>query len=124
MELLRQGRTEELWQRYLGYLDLTLDEFMNIQNRKVMEHISWMQGSQLGHRIIGSKLPSSVDEFRATVPMTTYADYAPFLLERKNTACPRSLSSGAAPRDAVVSTQKSGAPSSGKRSSLPSRSML
>lgn len=88
MELLRQGRTEELWQRYLGYLDLTLDEFMNIQNRKVMEHISWMQGSQLGHRIIGSKLPSSVDEFRATVPMTTYADYAPFLLERKNTGLP------------------------------------
>lgn len=88
IELLRQGRTEELWQRYLGYLDLTTEEFMSIQKRKVMEHLAWFHNSSLGRQIIGSQLPASVDEFRSNVPMTKYSDYAASLVDRKSDALP------------------------------------
>jgi hypothetical protein len=87
-ELLRQGQTQELWQYYMGYLDLDLDGFMQVQRRKVMEHLAWLHPSELGRKIIGPKLPASVEEFRAIVPLTTYADYAPYLLERSSQALP------------------------------------
>ncbi len=88
IELLRQGRTDELWNRYLGYLDLTLEEFMQIQQRKLMEHLEWLQPCELGQKIIGPKLPKTIDEFRETVPLTKYADYAPYLLEKSSKALP------------------------------------
>lgn len=88
VELLRQGRTDELWQRYLGYLDLTLDEFMEIQKRKVLEHVTWLSRSELGRKIVGPRVPSTVEEFTEFVPFTIYGDYAPFLLDRKSDALP------------------------------------
>jgi hypothetical protein len=88
MELLRQGRTDKLWNRYLGYLDLTLDEFMQIQKRKVMEHLAWFHPSELGQKIIGPRLPKTIEEFRETVPLTKYADYAPYLLEKSSKSLP------------------------------------
>mgnify|MGYP000110392120 CR=1 FL=1 len=87
-ELLRQGRTDELWQRYLGFLDLSLEEAMTIQKRKVLEHVAWLAPCELGRKIIGPHVPKTVDEFRERVPLTTYADYAPYLLERKADALP------------------------------------
>jgi len=87
-EMLRQGRTEELWQRYLGFLDLTLGEFMVIQKRKVMEHVAWFSQCELGQKIIGPKVPTTLEEFREWVPLTTYSDYAPYLLEQKSDALP------------------------------------
>ena len=87
-EMLRQGRTEELWQRYLGFLDLSLEEFMTIQRRKVMEHVAWISQCELGQKIIGSKVPTTLEEFREWVPLTTYSDYAPYLLEQKSDALP------------------------------------
>jgi hypothetical protein len=63
-ELLRQGRTDELWQRYFGFLDLSLEEFMAIQRRKVLEHVAWLHPCELGQKIIGDKLPTTVEEFR------------------------------------------------------------
>ena len=87
-EMLRQGRTEELWQRYLGFLDLSLEEFMTIQRRKVMEHVAWISQCELGQKIIGPKVPTTLEEFREWVPLTTYSDYAPYLLEQKSDALP------------------------------------
>jgi hypothetical protein len=87
-ELLKQGRTDELWQYYMGYLDLDLAGFMQIQRRKVMEHVAWLYPSELGRKLLGPKRPASVEEFRASVPLTNYAAYAPFLLERSSQDLP------------------------------------
>lgn len=87
-ELLRQGRTDELWQKYLGFLDLSLEEAMTIQKRKVLEHVAWLAPCELGRKIIGPNVPKTIDEFREQVPLTTYSDYAPYLLERKSDALP------------------------------------
>jgi hypothetical protein len=87
-ELWQHGRTDELWKYYLGYLDLTLEEFMQIQRRKLTEHLAWFQPCELGQKIIGPKLPKTIDEFRESVPLTRYGDYAPYLLEKSSKSLP------------------------------------
>jgi len=87
-ELLRRGRTQELWRKYCGFIDLSLEEFMEIQERLVMEQIQWFGKSELGKKIIGEPLPTSVEEFRQKVPLTTYADYEPYLSEKREDVLP------------------------------------
>jgi len=87
-ELLKQGLTQELWQKYCGFIDLTLEEFMGIQERLLMEQIQWFGQCELGRKLMGNPLPASVAEFRQRVPLTTYADYAPHFLERREDVLP------------------------------------
>jgi len=89
IEMLREGRRSELWKKYCGFLDLTLPEFMNIQKRLLMEQILLLSQSELGQRLLRGHIPRSVEEFRKTVPLTTYADYAPYLLEKNAEVLPR-----------------------------------
>ena len=35
--MLEQGRQKEIWTKYLGFLDLSIDEFMEIQERHLLE---------------------------------------------------------------------------------------
>ena len=38
-ELLREHRYQELWQKYCGHIDLSLQDFMNIQRRLLLEQL-------------------------------------------------------------------------------------
>lgn len=87
-ELLRQGKKAEIWTKLCGYLDLTIDEFMEIQERLLLEQIEYMKKSEIGKHLFGNKVPSSVEEFINTVPLTRYSDYYPFLNEQKADALP------------------------------------
>ena len=78
----------ELWQRYCGFLDLSVPEFMGIQNNLLMERLALLQRSPLGRHILGNHAPKTLEEFRRLVPITSYQDYAPFLLERHEDALP------------------------------------
>ena len=71
-ELLRQGRRDEIWQRYCSFLDLSLEEFMEIQRRLLMEQIDLLARCELGQKIMHNTVPKSVEEFREMVPLTTY----------------------------------------------------
>jgi phenylacetate-coenzyme A ligase PaaK-like adenylate-forming protein len=88
VELLKQGRTDEIWTKYCGFLDLTLAEFMEIQSRLLMEQIDLLQKSDVGKRFMGAEAPKDVVEFRRRVPITTYEDYAPILEDRLHSALP------------------------------------
>jgi len=88
VELLRQGRRDEIWQKYCGFIDLSLGEFMEIQRRKLMEQIDLLSKCELGHKLLGDKAPTSVEEFQERVPLTTYEDYAPYLLEKNEEVLP------------------------------------
>jgi hypothetical protein len=88
IDLLRQGRNEELWQMCCGFLTLDLDQFMGIQKRLLMEQIDLLFGSSLGKRILGGAKPDSVEEFRQTVPLTTYTAYCPELSEKREETLP------------------------------------
>jgi len=82
-----QGRSEtDIWNKYCGFLDLSLQQFMEIQERLLLEEIELMAGTPIGKELMGEKVPTSVAEFRSTVPMTVYQDYAPFLDQQKDDA--------------------------------------
>ena len=77
---------DELWQRYCGFFDLSIDDFMDIQKGLLMDQIEMVSDSTLGKKIMGDQKPRSVDEFRQVVPLTTYDDYEPYLSERQEDA--------------------------------------
>ena len=77
---------EELWQRYCGFLDLSIDEFMAIQKELLMDEIERVADSKLGRKIMNNRKPKTVEEFRQMVPITTYEDYEPYLSERREDA--------------------------------------
>jgi hypothetical protein len=88
-ELFRKGKNAELWQRCCGYLDLSIEDFMQIQKRLLLEQMELLNKCELGRTIMGEVKPETVEEFRSLVPLTTYADYAPYLLKRRLDVLPR-----------------------------------
>jgi hypothetical protein len=87
-ELLKQGRNEELWQMCCGFIDLGLEQFMDIQKRLLLEQIELLKSCELGRKVMRGAMPETMEEFREQVPLTTYADYCPELLERREDMLP------------------------------------
>ena len=87
-ELLRQGRHEELWQMCCGFVDLSLEQFMAIQRRLLLEQIELLSNCELGRKVMRGAMPETVEEFREQVPLTTYADYYPELPEQRGDVLP------------------------------------
>lgn len=70
---------EKIWQRYCGFFDLSLREFMEIQKDLLLEQLELVAQSPLHKKIIKRAKPKTIEEFRRLVPLTTYDDYAPYL---------------------------------------------
>ncbi len=88
IDLLRQGKKKELWLDCCGFIDLSLDQFMGIQNRLLLEQIELLNRSAIGEKAMRGAKPGTVDEFRRQVPLTVYADYCPDLQERREYVLP------------------------------------
>lgn len=73
----QSGEKAKIWQKYCGFLDLTLPEFMNIQEQLLMDEIELVSGSPIVKKFMPER-PKNVDEFRKMVAMTTYNDYAEY----------------------------------------------
>ncbi len=89
VDLLRQGRTEEAWQWCCGFIDLTLDDCMKIQRRLLMEQLELLKKCELGRYIMNGANPRTVEEFRERMPLTTYDDYASYLINKRENALPK-----------------------------------
>src|SRR6185295_11165201 len=87
-ELYRQGRKQDIWDTYCGFLDLSVQEFMGLQRKHLEDQLPRYAASRLGQRILHGRTPRTLEEFRATVPFTTYKDYAPVLLPRDEESLP------------------------------------
>ncbi|MBM6809695.1 GH3 auxin-responsive promoter family protein [Faecalitalea cylindroides] len=79
---------KSLWKEYCGFLDLSMTEYMNIQKRLLIEQISIWSKCDLGKSIIKDKQINSLEDFRRYVPLTTYEDYAPYLLSKQSSCLP------------------------------------
>ena len=88
IDLLRQGRKEELWQMCCGFIDLSLEQFMAIQKRLLLEQIELLKSCELGRKVMRGAMPETVEEFREQVPLTTYTDYLPELVEKREDVLP------------------------------------
>ena len=81
---LKKNTTEEMWQEYCGFLDLSIEEYMQIQNRLMEEQIGLWCKSPLGQKLLnGKKAPLTVDAFRQLFPLTEFVDYADILLQKR-----------------------------------------
>jgi hypothetical protein len=87
-ELLRTGRKEDLWQKCCGFLDLSIEQFMSIQRRLLLEQIELLNASAIGKKIFKGTMPQDVEEFRKRAPLTTYQDYCPELSQKLDAAMP------------------------------------
>ena len=88
LELIREGRTRELWERCCGFIDLDIEQFMEIQERLLLEQIEAIHKCELGKKLFRGTKPSSVQKFREQVPLTTYGDYIPYLSEKMDDSLP------------------------------------
>ena len=68
-----------VWSRYCGFVDLSMQDFLDIQEELLLEQIDLVHSSRLGRHLLRGNNPRTVDEFRAMVPLTKYGDYLPFL---------------------------------------------
>ena len=84
-ELFEKGDTARIWQKYCGFFDLSIDEFMEIQEQLLMEQIELVYDSPLAKKFM-SKKPRDISEFRKLVPLTTYEDYADYLNNKNEDA--------------------------------------
>lgn len=82
------GTREEIWNKYCGFLDLKVSEFMAIQDKLLMEHVRLLAGCELGKTLMKNKVPKNREEFRNTVPLTDYSFYEPFLSQKKEDMLP------------------------------------
>jgi hypothetical protein len=81
-----KSESDRTWLKYCGFLDLTISQFSSIQESLLLQQVEKMSGCKLGQKIMGKRVPRSVDEFRRFVPLTKYEDYLPEL-ENKNEDC-------------------------------------
>jgi len=88
IDLLREGSKEQLWQMCCGFIHLSLEEFMATQKRLLLEEIVLLKDSELGRRVMRGAMPETIEEFREQVPLTTYSDYLPDLVEKREDVLP------------------------------------
>jgi len=79
----RTSSEADIWSKYCGFLNLSIPEFMEIQSNLLMEEIDLMAETAIGKKFMADSVPTNVEEFRASIPLTVYEDYAPFLNERE-----------------------------------------
>jgi hypothetical protein len=89
VEMLRMGRHDEVWQLYCGFLDMTLADFMAVQERLLLEQLDMVNNSPWGEIFFNGAKPTTVKEFRLIAPLTRYENYAPYLEERREDLLPR-----------------------------------
>jgi len=88
IDLLREGKKEDLWQMCCGFIYLSREQFMAIQERLLLEEIELLKNSALGRRVMRGAMPKTLEEFREQVPLTTYSDYLPELVEKREDVLP------------------------------------
>lgn len=88
IELIREGKNKELWQMCCGFLSLSIGDFMDIQKRLLVQQLELLNHCKLGEKIMHGAKPKTVEEFRQMVPLTTYKDYCPELVEKREDILP------------------------------------
>jgi hypothetical protein len=74
-----KSENDRAWSKYCGFLDLTLKQFMSIQESLLLQQMEKFAACPLGHRLVGTRVPTTVEDFRRLVPLTGYEDYLPEL---------------------------------------------
>jgi len=88
IQLLREHHHQDLWRQYCNFIDLSLGDFMRVQQQLLLQQLAMLQSSELGKSIMRGATPQNVEQFRQQVPLTTYKNYAHYLLKRREDVLP------------------------------------
>jgi hypothetical protein len=80
---------DRVWAKYCGFLDLGLQSFMSVQESLLLQQLEKASRSPLGKKLIGERIPASVEEYRGQVRLTEYRDYLPELESGDDTVLPQ-----------------------------------
>jgi hypothetical protein len=83
------SENDRVWLKYCGFLDLDLPQFMSIQESLLLQQLEKAVHSTLGRKLIGDRIPASIEEYRRLVHLTDYEDYLPELNSDNDTALPQ-----------------------------------
>ena len=72
-----QSENGRVWQKHCGFLDLTTEQFMAVQETLLVQQLERIGNSPLARKLMGDLTPRSISEFRNLVPLSTYQYYAP-----------------------------------------------
>jgi hypothetical protein len=72
-----QSENGRVWQKHCGFLDLTTEQFMAVQETLLVQQLERIGSSPLTRKLMGDRTPTSIEEFRSLVPLSTYQYYAP-----------------------------------------------
>jgi len=87
-EKLSRDSNADVWQEYCGFLNLSIQEYMQIQERLMHEQMELWGASGIGQIFLKGRKIETIDEFRKVVPLTTYEDYADVLLGKRTDMLP------------------------------------
>jgi hypothetical protein len=73
------SESDRMWRKYCGFLELSVQEFLSIQESLLLQQTEKAALCPLGKKLMGSRVPASVEEYRHLVRLTTYEDYLPEL---------------------------------------------
>ncbi len=74
---------QQMWQEYCGFLDISIEDYMYIQNHLMTEQLRLWRNSGIGRQMLNGRQPANIRELQDMLPLTSYADYAEVLLSRK-----------------------------------------
>jgi len=86
-KFFEEGRREDLWDKHCGYLELSIRDFMKIQERLMLEQLELLSFSKIGQELMGVS-PTTIEEFRQRIPFTRYSDYEEFLTDKNEDILP------------------------------------
>ena len=86
--LFKSGQFQELWERHCSFINLKIENFMEIQKRLLLEQLALLKNCELGDIIMKGHKPQTIEEFRKMVPLTTYADYQPYFTQKQTNILP------------------------------------
>ena len=67
---------DKTWSKHCGFLDLSMEQFMTIQQALLMEQLDTIGESPMAGRFLGKRRYETVSQFLESAPVTTYEDYA------------------------------------------------
>ncbi|MFC1982615.1 GH3 auxin-responsive promoter family protein [Chloroflexota bacterium] len=87
-EFFASGDKKAIWNRYCGFLDLSVGEFLHIQKRLLTQQIAEIRNFNFYKDLMGEEEIVTIDEFRRIVPLTRYQDYATYLKDGQGNELP------------------------------------
>jgi hypothetical protein len=74
-----RSESDRVWRKYCGFLELSVQEFMAVQETFLLQQIERAALCPLGKKLMDGRAPASVEEYRRLVRLTNYEDYLPEL---------------------------------------------